>query len=389
MSNGFFSTYSITFMGEIAPAYLRGSIVGMVVFQESLGALMGILVDNYTQLYHSRLAYQLPLAIMYVVPVVLGIVLIFLPDTPRYYVSQGRNDKAATSIRFLRGIKDEDHIRSVVAAIESAWRAEVAMSEGARLKDVFLGTELRRTIISVSTGIALTATGLVFLAGYAVYFYIQAKIGSPFVWVMVALSIGMTANLGAFPAIRYIDRRVLLITASCINAALMLAIAVVYTVSHEGSPGAGKVLVGLAITLTWVWGIGQAPVLWAIQSEVPSQRLRTRTVGLAQAMDFVFAWLCTYCSPYFINPESLNWGPKYCYIWTGSNLILAAWVFFVIPETRGRTLEQLDELFENKVSTLKFSHYVTESQPDATELGAGSHFDKEEGVDTVIVETKE
>jgi SP family sugar:H+ symporter-like MFS transporter len=377
MSNGFYSTYSGTYMGEIAPAYLRGSIVGMVIFQASWGSLMGILVDNYTQTDLSRLSYQLPLASMFIVPIVLGIGLIFLPDTPRYYVSRGQSVKAASAIRRLRGIKDEEQIRNLVATMEAAWFAETRIDEGAGLKDLFLGTDFRRTIISASCGIAQTATGLVFLSGFAVYFYIQAQIGSPFVWVMVAISIGLTANLGAFPAARYIDRRTVLFTCSVINAALMLAIGTVYTVSHVGSPSAGKVLVGLSITVTWVWGIGQSPVLWAVETEMPSQRLRSRTVGLAQAMDFVFAWLCSYCTPYFINPESLNWGPKYCYIWAGSNFILAVWVFVVFPETRGRSLEQLDELFENKVPTWKFSKYVTEFKPDATELGAGSGFERE------------
>jgi SP family sugar:H+ symporter-like MFS transporter len=61
----------------------------------------------------------------------------------------------------------------------------------------------------------------------------------------------------------------------------------------------------------------------------------------------------------------------------------------VIPETRGRSLEQLDELFENKVPTLKFSKYVTDFRPDPTELGAGSHFEKDETVETVDVESKQ
>jgi SP family sugar:H+ symporter-like MFS transporter len=388
MSNGFFSTYSGTYMGEISPAYLRGSIVGMVIFQASWGSLMGILVGNYTQTDLTRLSYQLPLAIMYVVPVVLGIGLIFLPDTPRYYVSRGQNDKAANAIRQLRGIGDEDHIHNLVATMEAAWLAETRMGEGARLKDLFLGTDLRRTIISASCGIAQTATGLVFLGAFAVYFYIQAQIGSPFVWVMVAISIGLMANLAAFPAARYLDRRLLLITCSVINAALMLAIGTVYTVFHVGSPSAGKILVGLSITVTWVRGIGQSPVLWAVEAEVPSKRLRSRTVGLAQALDFVFAWLCSYCTPYFTNPESLNWDPKYCYIWAGRNFILAVWVFLVFPETRGRSLEQLDELFENKVPTWKFAKYVTNFKPDATELSIGLGAGKGTTVEIMDVERK-
>ena len=64
-------------------------------------------------------------------------------------------------------------------------------------------------------------------------------------------------------------------------------------------------------------------------------------------------------------------------------------MFFVFPETRGRSLEQLDELFENKVPTWKFSKYVTEFKPDATELGAGSGVEKGEMVTAEEVESKQ
>jgi hypothetical protein len=145
----------------------------------------------------------------------------------------------------------------------------------------------------------------------------------------------------------------------------MLGMAIAYTVSPVGSPAAGKVLVGLSIVFVWVYGLGQGPVLWALQTEIPSQRLRAQTVGFSQGASFLVSWLSAFCSPYFINPEALNWGPKYCYIWAGGNLILATFTFFFIPETRGRSLEQLDELFEKKLAAWKFQSYITDlQQPD-------------------------
>jgi MFS transporter, SP family, sugar:H+ symporter len=100
--------------------------------------------------------------------------------------------------------------------------------------------------------------------------------------------------------------------------------------------------------------------MWAIQTEMPSQRLRSRTVALASGINFIFGWLVAFCTPYFINPTALNWGPKYGYIWGASNLVIIVYVFFFVPETRGRSLEQLDELFAKRVPTLKFKGFVTE-----------------------------
>lgn len=50
---------------------------------------------------------------------------------------------------------------------------------------------------------------------------------------------------------------------------------------------------------------------WLAGGEIPSQRLRSYTFGVASAVAFAAAWLTTFTAPYFINPESLNWGPEY------------------------------------------------------------------------------
>lgn len=81
---------------------------------------------------------------------------------------------------------------------------------------------------------------------------------------------------------------------------------------------------------------------WLIAGEMPSQRLRSYTFGVAAAVGFLGAWLITFTAPYFINPSSLNWGPRYGYIWFPSCIVSAVWVFFFLPEVKGRTLEEID-----------------------------------------------
>ena len=359
ISNGFYLPYSVTYMGEIAPVSIRGALVGLVTFQTSFGALIGILVDNYTETNAGRLSYQIPLAVMYVVPAMLSIGLVFLPDTPRYYVSIAREDLAASSIRKIRGIADESQIQSEVAQIHAEWTAEQGLHKTVRFRDAFRGSDFRRTMITVGTAIAQTATGMIFISSFSVYFYVQADIGEPFKWVMIGLAIALTGNLAAFPMMRWVNFRPMLIIGSLVSGACMLGMAIVYTVSPVGSPSAGKALVGLSILFTWVYGIAQGPVLWAIQTETPSQRLRSQTIGLAQGCNFVFAWLCSYCTPYFVNAEALNWGPKYCYIWAGSNLILAIWVFLFVHETRGKSMAQIDEIFAGKIWAFKGSKAIS------------------------------
>jgi SP family sugar:H+ symporter-like MFS transporter len=54
-----------------------------------------------------------------------------------------------------------------------------------------------------------------------------------------------------------------------------------------------------------------AAYAWLSGGEIPSQRLRSYTFGIASAVAFAGAWLATFTAPYFINPDALNWGPEY------------------------------------------------------------------------------
>lgn len=87
-----------------------------------------------------------------------------------------------------------------------------------------------------------------------------------------------------------------------------------------------------------------ATYAWLSGGELPTQRLRSYTFGLAAAIGFLGAWLTTFTAPYFINPASLDWGPRYGYIWFPSCIVSAAWVYFFLPEVKGRTLEEIDEM---------------------------------------------
>lgn len=89
---------------------------------------------------------------------------------------------------------------------------------------------------------------------------------------------------------------------------------------------------------------------WLVAGEIPSQRLRSYTFGTSTAIGFLFSWLVSFTTPYFINPDSLNWGPRYGYIWFPACIIGAAWTFAFLPELKGRTLEEINQM----VSSLSF-----------------------------------
>lgn len=70
--------------------------------QLSVGSVVGAAVDYATHTIPNRRAYQIPLAIMYVVPAIQAVCLFFIPETPRWLMVQRREDDAEASLRKLR-----------------------------------------------------------------------------------------------------------------------------------------------------------------------------------------------------------------------------------------------------------------------------------------------
>lgn len=106
--------------------------MGLVTFQTSLGALIGVLIDNYTTKYQMRISYLIPLGVILVVPVFLSLGLMFLPESLRHYIRLGSEAKTEDGIGVFRGIKDRSQLVAEIAVISEAWTMENARSETIR-----------------------------------------------------------------------------------------------------------------------------------------------------------------------------------------------------------------------------------------------------------------
>lgn len=121
------------------------------------------------------------------------------------------------------------------------------------------------------------------------------------------------------------------------------------------------------------------PVVYTIVSEVPSTRLRAKTIVLARnAYNIINLAFVNVISYRQFNQDAWNWGPKACFFWAGINLIMNTYLYFRLrellisfsfislirleltvldssAETKGRTYAELDILFANKISARKFA----------------------------------
>ncbi|KAJ9137477.1 Maltose permease [Pleurostoma richardsiae] len=379
LANGLLMTHAQLYIQECTPARYRGLAISVFQCWTSIGTLIGSIVDNFTSKYNGRSSYIVPLGIVYIVPGIIAIGLFFIPESPRWLLERGREEQARRSLNWLRpeGWSTSQEFSEMKQALDS----ELQLQSGVGILDMFRNPiDRRRTILSICAITTQAASGAMFMIAYGTYFFEMAGVGDAFENNCILTAVGVVAIIGNSIVItRWGRRRIFLMVGLFFCGIAQLVPAIIYNI-HPGTKSTGKAIVGISVVYIICYNGMISSYAWLTGGEIPSQRLRSYTFGLSTAIAFFGAWLTTFTAPYFINPDSLNWGPKYGYIWFPSCLITAVWVYFFLPETKDRTLEEIDELFEARLSARKFRKYKCVGQVTVLEKVPSS---EKTGVETI------
>jgi hypothetical protein len=152
-----------------------------------------------------------------------------------------------------------------------------------------------------------TASGIWFLIAYQTYFLSIAGITNAFEFSIMNTCLGFVGvNIGMYAIQHWVGRRTILIFGAVTCGLCELATAIAASVGGT-SEETGKVLVAFTALFSFFYLAGVGAASYPVATEVVSSRLRAWTVGTATSLGYVLGWLTSFCSPYFINPEELNW----------------------------------------------------------------------------------
>jgi SP family general alpha glucoside:H+ symporter-like MFS transporter len=114
--------------------------------------------------------------------------------------------------------------------------------------------------------------------------------------------------------------------------------------------------------------LGVGSVVPVINSEIPSLRLRSKSAGIGFGAQSLFSWVVSFFVPYLFSSDAANWGGKIGFFFAGLCTLGFAMVWLEVPETKGRTDQDLDYLFEMKTKTRAFRSAAVPVRMDDYEL---------------------
>ncbi|KAF2202376.1 general substrate transporter [Delitschia confertaspora ATCC 74209] len=351
---GIFQTLSTQYASEVSPVVLRPYLTTFVNMCWVMGQFIAAGVNRGCVQREDQWAYRIPFAVQWIwpVPIIFGVM--FAPESPWWHVRKGNRDAArAALLRLTSAEKDPDfNPDDMVAFIEHTNELEKKISSGTSYWDCFKGIDLRRTEIVCLTWVAQTVCGTNIM-GYFSFF--MTKAGMPtvqsFNMSMISLALGLVGTIGSWFLMSWFGRRTIHFSGAC---CLFVILIIVGSLSFAGTQASLWAIGAMLIIFVFVYDFTIGPVTYAIVSEMSSTRLKSKTIVLARALYNTSNIIVNVLTNYQLGEAAWNWGARTAYFWAGTCGCVVVWVYFRLPEGKGRTYEELDLLFEQKVSGRKF-----------------------------------
>jgi MFS transporter, SP family, arabinose:H+ symporter len=317
------------YIAEIAPARLRGRLVGVFQFNVVFGILLAYF-SNYVigsqGLGATEWRWELGVT---AIPAALFLVMLFgIPRSPRWLAKKGRTDEARTT---LQVIGEEDYERALVEIVDSI-RAEQQRAGEA----LFTRAHLFPIFLAVSIAMFNQLSGINAILYYLNDIFAHAGF-SKLSGSLQAVAVGGTNLLFTVIAMSVIDRlgrRTLLLVGSIGTAACLAGVAAIFFTAHHQN-----LLLWLLIGYIASFAFSQGAVIWVYLSEVFPTNVRAKGQSLGSFTHWIMNALISGVFPLMAASSG-----GYPFVFFSLMMVLQFFVvLFVYPETKGITLEDMQK----------------------------------------------
>ena len=330
------------YTAEIAPAKVRGRLVGLVQFNIVLGILLAYLSNTIVRavVNDETTDWRWMFGVMAIPAAIFLIMLFSVPETPRWLMANGQEQAGRDVIAKLTVSKEEADFQ--IMEIDSS----LAAAENAPKVPFFTKSHAKVIMLAFMIAMFNQMSGINAILYYAPVVMVKAGASTDAAFQM-SIAVGfmnLVATMAALTVIDRIGRKKLMIIGSIgyiVSLGFMSALMFYYEQALGGafdSQSSFLVLGGLLVFIA-AHAFGQGAVIWVFISEIFPNRIRGRGQSFGSLTHWVFAWLTSTFFPPVIN--GLGGGVAFA-IFAVFMVGQLFWVLKVMPETKGVPLEEME-----------------------------------------------
>ena len=326
------------YIAEVAPANKRGKLVSWNQFAIIFGQLVVYFVNFLILQSHkndpaivewtNRIGWRLMFGSECVPAGLFTLLILFVPETPRYLVMSGREDKALGVLTRING-------SALAAQILSDIKNTVVEK-----KEKLLAYGFIVIFIGCMLSVFQQFVGINAVLYFAPRIFDSMGMGDPMTQTVLMGVVNITFTLVAIFTVEKLGRKPLLITGSLGMALGALGVALADAV--PGMPGLVGVVSVMVYSASFMFSWG--PICWVLISEIFPNTIRGAAVAIAVA----FQWISNFIVSSTFVPM-YTWSPAFTYgLYCAMCLLAALFVWKMVPETKGKTLEDMTALWKNR-----------------------------------------
>ncbi|KAH5267472.1 hypothetical protein HBI70_132360 [Parastagonospora nodorum] len=378
IGNGINTSTAPVWQGETSKASWRGKLIVIEMIMNIAGFSMSNWVTYGFSFLGGSVAWRVPLAFQFLFIIILFATVPWLPESPRWLMMKGRVDEAEKILADLEGTDVTDPF-IIAQSKDIQWAVQYEKDHAIRWRDLLRGRTgdqagthtIRRMLLGMGTQ---AMQQLIFL-----------QIINNYLPTVLIVSVGLTNNmarlLAACNSVSYLlfsligipnverwGRRKMMMYAAAgqFFCYCIITICIRYNEMSSLAETTQQMWAKASIAFFFLYyvffGIGWQGVPWLYPTEINSMAMRTKGAALGTATNWIFNFMVVEITPPGI--ESLHW--KFYIIWCVFNFSFIPIVYFLYPETAGRTLEDIDRIFVGHAPLLIFrdKEAIAEKRPE-------------------------
>ncbi len=326
------SVLSPMYIAEIAPASIRGKLVTTNQLTIILGILLATIVSYYFGDPNNVESWRWMFGAAAIPATIFFVALFVIPESPRWLVKAHFNDKAE---KVLKKIGDNDFAQKELTEIVESLKSNTKQGS---YKQLFGKVLLPTLLIGFGLATLQQFSGANSVTAYMQMIFEKANINIKD-GLLNAVFVGLVFFLFTILAIALIDKmgRKKLMLVGTSGMALMLFL---LAWSFDSANVNGTIVFIFVMAYIGIYAFTLAPVTWVLLSEIFPNHIRSKALSLASCVLWLATFLVVFISPYLLKLSPVvNFS-----IFGVCNIIGFFFVWRWVPETKGKTLEELETM---------------------------------------------